>query len=262
MKKFYSLIAVAMMATAVNAQELLTNPSFEDGFKEPWKKGPSNRYTEPELVTNGGESGNNYVAYNNPSATTGFYQNVPVTSGKTYVISFWYKATGDGTDARIWSVYKKANGEVVYTAGTSQSGVGDAFRNNDEYLPSVTEWTSHTAEMIAGPEAASLDVAVRAYSKGTVTFDSFSVYEKGTMSVADVKTLENTVKFNTVVDDVLRVQTSEKVTLNVYSAEGKLVSSNRVSNNDTVNMQDLVKGVYIVVVDNGGAKFSKKVVKK
>lgn len=257
MKKFYSLVAVAMMATAVNAQELLTNPNFENGLA-PWAAGTTASYTAPTIATDGGQSGASYATYGTPSATTGFYQNVPVTEGKTYVISFWYKA-GASNSTRLWSVYKNSDGAAVWTTADSST---DAFRTNNKYLPSASEWTFHTAEMPAGTGATSLDVAVRAYRTGVSSFDNFSVYEKGTLSVADVKTLENTVKFNTVVDDVLRVQTSERVTLNVYSAEGRLVSSNRVSNNDTVNMQGLVKGVYIVVVDNGAAKFSKKVVKK
>lgn len=257
MKKFYSLVAAIALGLTANAQELLTNPGFESGLA-PWAAGTTSSYTAPTIATDGAQSGANYATYGTPSATTGFYQNVPVTEGKTYVISFWYKAGSDNS-TRLWSVYKNNAGSAVYTTPNANT---DPFRTNNGYFATTTEWTFYSAEMPAGPGATSLDVAVRAYRTGLSSFDSFSVYEKGTMSVADAKTLENTVKFNTVVDDVLRVQTSEKVTLNVYSAEGKLVSSNRVSNNDTVNMQGLVKGVYIVVVDNGGAKFSKKVVKK
>lgn len=256
MKKIFTILSVVALTT-VNAQELLTNPSFENGLA-PWAAGTATNYTAPTIATDGGQSGANYATYGTPSATTGFYQNVPVTEGKTYVISFWYKA-GTDNSTRLWSVYKNSAGAAVYTTANAST---DSFRTNNGYFAPATEWTFYSAEMPAGTGATSLDVAVRAYRTGLSSFDSFSVYEKGTMSVADVKTLENTVKFNTVVDDVLRVQTSEKVTLNVYSAEGKLVSSNRVSNNDTVNMQGLVKGVYIVVVDNGAAKFSKKVVKK
>ncbi|HPZ26159.1 MAG TPA: T9SS type A sorting domain-containing protein, partial [Kaistella sp.] len=66
---------------------------------------------------------------------------------------------------------------------------------------------------------------------------------------------------NTIVGNELRVMLPERATVNIYSAEGRLVSSNRVSNGEAINTSSMAKGTYLVTVDNGSAKVSRKVIK-
>lgn len=255
MKKLFTTLTV-FAALSLSAQNLLTNPSFESGL-DGWQAGPSSSYTAPEVVTTDAQEGSNSVRYV-ATATTGFYQNVPVTAGENYTISFWYKASGDDSDARIWSIFKDAENAAVYTTEVTEE---DAFRTNNEYLPTAAAWTMHTATMPAGAGAVSLDVAFRAYNGGTVSFDNIMAYT-GTMSVADVNNFVNTVKMNTVVTNKLVLQLPERATVDIYTMEGRLVSSNRVDNNGSVDTNALAKGVYIVKVSNGYATTTQKIVKK
>lgn len=255
MKKLFTTLTV-FAALTLSAQNLLTNPSFESDLTG-WAAGPNSAYTAPEVVTGGAQDGDKSVSYA-ATATTGFFQNVPVTAGEDYTISFWYKASGDDEDARLWSIYKDAGGAAVYTTEVPED---DAFRTNNGYLPTASAWTFHTATMPAGTGAVSLDVAFRAYNGGTVSFDNVMAYT-GIMSVGDVNNFANAVKMNTVVTNKLTLQLPERSTVNIYTMEGRLVSSNRVDNNGSVDTQSLAKGVYVVNVSNGYASTSQKIVKK
>lgn len=259
MKKIFTILGVAVLGTTAFSQELLTNPGFESGLA-PWAQGPTTTYTAPAISTTDVHGGAQSVGYTGVTATTGFFQTVPVTAGKTYVISFWYKSAGDNTDTRLWSVYKvAAGGTAVYTTADATT---DAFRTNNGYLPTAATWTQYTAEMPAGAGATVLEVAVRAYANATVAqFDDFSVMDKANMAVTDVNSFDKAVKMNTVVGNELRVILPAKATVNIYSVDGKLVSSNRVNSGDSINTSNMVKGTYIVTVDSGSAKVSRKVVK-
>lgn len=256
MKKIFTILSIAAVSL-VSAQNLLVNPGFEAGLA-PWAAGTTASYTAPAVATTGAHSGTNSAMYSGVTATTGFFQNVPVTGGKTYVISFWYKSAGDDTDSRLWSVYKNQAGVAVYTTADATT---DAFRTNNAYLPSAAAWTLYTVEMPAAADATTLDVAIRAYNGATASFDDFVAADKALMAVSDVAGFDKAVQFNTVVKDQISFRLPAKATVNIYSVDGKLVSSNRVENGGSVNTQSLVKGAYIVTVDNGANKISRKVIK-
>ncbi len=259
MKKLFTILGVAAFAFA-GAQNLLTNPGFESGLA-PWAAGTVGSYTAPAVITNDSHSGAQSVGYASPSATTGFYQNVPVTGGKTYTITFWYKTEGTSANlGRLWSVYKNAAGSAVYTTADANT---DEFRTNNKYFTmNDGAWNFYTATMPSDPTATSLDVAVRAYGAATKAyFDDFTAAEATTAAVTDVKSFDKAVKMNTVVGNELNLILPERATVNIYSTEGKLVSSNRVDNGASINTSKLVKGTYIVTVDNGSAKVSRKVIK-
>ena len=71
------------------------------------------------------------------------------------------------------------------------------------------------------------------------------------------------VKMNTLVSDNLTlIELPSKSTVNIYSVDGKLVSSNRVNSGESINVSKLQKGNYIVTVEDGTNKVSRKIVKK
>lgn len=260
MKKIFTILSVVAL-TAVNAQNLVTNPGFEEWSGSPatptgwWSGGIT--YTQSTDVVKSGTYAAGVTAPNKSGhKTINPSPDIAIDGTKTYVFSGWYLDNVPNARFKYWNQWRNSGGD------TGSNGL-----QASDYSVDSPEWKYFEVKGVPNAGATTARPGLRVYPEGgsgggIIYFDDIAFGVEGTMSVADAKTLENTVKFNTVVDDVLRVQTSERVTLNVYSAEGKLVSSNRVSNNDTVNMQGLVKGVYIVVVDNGGAKFSKKVVKK
>ena len=191
MRRFTLFFTLLCMVLGVSAQtNLVQNPSFESGLTG-WTKGPTSSYTDPTIVSGGAQDGSNYVQYLAPGATTGFYQEMAITGGKNYVVSFWYKATGDNTDARIWSVFKDAANALVYLAGTSSAAADDALRNNNGYLPTATTWTKHEVAFTAPANAVIFQLAVRAYA-GTavsVSFDNFSLVEAGGTPVSSAPTI-------------------------------------------------------------------------
>lgn len=258
MKKIFTILGVLAVTTAAFSQELLLNPGFENGLA-PWTAGPTSGYTAPVISSTAPHSGANYAEYINPTKTTGFFQNVPVVAGKTYVISFWYKSAGDDSDTRLWSIYKTADGAPVYTTPDAKT---DEFRTNEQYLANAASWTKYTAKMVAGPAVTNLDVGVRVYGGATVAqFDDFSLMDNANLAVTDVTSFDKQIKMNTIVGNALTVILPEKSTVNIYSVEGKLMSSNRVSSGESINTSSLTKGMYIVTIDNGSVKVSRKVMK-
>jgi hypothetical protein len=257
MKKIFTLLCALTLTTAVSAQELLTNPGFETDLTG-WSAGPTSSYTAPIISTTAPHSGTKSAGYTATTATTGFYQNVPVTGGSSYTISFWYKSSGDGTDARLWSVYKNGT-TAVYTTPNADT---DLFRTNNSYLPDAAAWTLHTATMPAEATANNLDVAVRVYTGGTAFFDDFSAAVTGSLSVMDPKTFDKQIVMNTLVEDQIAFRLPVRSTVNVYTMEGRLVSSDRVSDGQSLDASYLENGYYIVTVDNGSSKISRKILKK
>ena len=257
MKKIFTLLSFVTLGTAANAQNLVVNGDFENGLT-PWAAGTGTGYTAPTIAPTGGNQGPAYATYAPATATTGFYQNVPVTAGKTYVIEFWYKTTG-ASAARLWSVYKNSGGTAVYTTTDATT---DLFRTSNKYLPIAAAWTKYTAKMPAEATATSLDVAFRAYGGQTTSYDDILAYEEGTLATIDPKTFDKKVKMNTLVADALTLELPSKSTVNIYSVDGKLVSSNRVNSGESINVSKLQKGNYIVTVEDGTNKVSRKIVKK
>lgn len=261
MKKFYSLVAVLAASFTFAQTNLVQNPGFEDGVLEPWVKGWTASYTAPTLVENSSaaKSGDWFAQYN-PTATTGFYQKVPVTTGVEYTLSFWYKSTGNGNGARLWSPFladMNSSASIWLTAEASD----DPLRSFNDYFAKSATWKQETVTFTVPEGASVLQLHVRAYNNSSVAFDDFMVVE-GSLSVSDQPTLQNAVKMNTVVTDKLVLTLPEKATVNIYTIDGKLVSSDRVENGGSINTQSLAKGVYVVVVDNGSAKVTQKIVKK
>ncbi|MDY3351840.1 T9SS type A sorting domain-containing protein [Riemerella anatipestifer] len=256
MRKFYSLMATVALVATVSAQNLVQNPSFENDFSD-WKAGFNTSYTAPEVITGGAQDGDKYVNYK-PTAATGFYQTIPVTEGKTYIASFYYKAARS-KDARIWSNFKDGDSNVIYLTDRNDTA-NDPLRNNNGYLGAATEWTKHEVEFVAPANVVSMDFAVRAYKGSVVSFDNFSLVEKSTMSVSDVNAKKIDLVKNTVVDTQLLFGTDADI--KIYNVNGQLVKSAKVNNSEALNLSSLPKGVYIVSGEVNGEKVSQKIIKK
>ncbi|MPS72074.1 MAG: T9SS type A sorting domain-containing protein [Chryseobacterium sp.] len=255
MKKIFTILSIAAVSL-VSAQNLTVNSGFENGLA-PWAAGTGSAYTAPTIATTGAHTGNNSAMYSGVTATTGFYQNVPVTGGKTYVISFWYKSSGDDTDSRLWSVYKNAAGTAVYTTADATT---DAFRTNNGYLPSASAWTQYTVEMPAAADATTLDVAFRAYNGATASFDDILAYEKGTMAVEDLSKSKYSLVKNTVVGESIAF--AKTADIQIINIAGQVVKAAKVTEGSTLNVSSLVKGTYIVTGTVNGEKVSQKIIKK
>lgn len=258
MKKIYSLLTVLALSGVVGAQNLVTNPSFEDGLNS-WTKGPTGSYTLPTLSTDNPKSGSNSAAYINAGATTGFYQEIPVSANQKYTISLWYKATGDSTDARIWSVYKDADNNIVYQSGSSFDSSTDPLRGpNNEYFEPSSEWKQFTTTVTTPANVVKLQLAVRAYRNGTAYFDDFSV-TSGNLGVTDFTSSKYSLVKNTMVTTGLHFV--KKAQIQIVNLAGQVVKSAQVSADEVLDLSQLPKGVYVVSGTVNGEKVNQKIVK-
>lgn len=174
MRKITFLLSFFVVLGLSAQTNLVKNPSFEDDFTS-WSKGPIGSYTDPTVKSGGAQDGSKYVEYIT-TATTGFYQEIPVTAGKTYTLSFWYKSSGDNSDTRLWSLFKNAEGGTVNLVSSADD---DPLRTNNKYLPSASSWTQHTLDFVAPAGVVLFQFAVRSYSGATSSFDNFSLVEAG-----------------------------------------------------------------------------------
>ncbi len=267
MKKNYTFLLAFIGLISITGQNLVQNPSFEDGLNN-WSAGYISSYTTPILVTNDGHSGTNSVGYERASATTGFNQDVAATPGVTYRLSFWFKSYNDTdstnkNNARIYSRYKSATGAIIYQNSNPLSFTNDPLRGPlGGYLADTRVWTQYSVDVVAPANVATLQYAVRVYTNGTAFFDDFVWQDVASMGVSDTQILSKTVKMNTSVQNELMLFLPEKCTVNIYSMEGKIIRSERVSNGGTIDTSNFAKGMYIVEVNNGTEKFTQKIVKK
>ncbi|WP_299180469.1 carbohydrate binding domain-containing protein [uncultured Chryseobacterium sp.] len=257
MKKFYSFFSLVILSGSMYAQNLVTNPTFDNGLTG-WSAGPISGYQLPNLITADGSNGTNSAQYQNATATTGFYQEFPVTAGTTYTISFWYKATGDGTDARIWSNYKDAGGTIIYQ--NSNTSLDPLRGPNNLYLPPASSWTQHSVTVTAPANVTTFQLAVRAYNNATVAaFDEFSV-TSGTLAVGEVAPSKYRLVKNTLIKDNEIVFGSNVKDVKVYNMLGQVV---KTSGKDAtvLNVAELAKGNYIVTGTVNNQPVSQKILK-
>lgn len=259
MKKIFTILGIVAVAGVANAQNLITNSGFENGLTG-WSAtnpGSGTAYFLPAITTTDPHAGSNAVEYVSPAATTGFEQNISVTPGTTYTISFWYKATGDNTDARIWANYFDSANTIIYQNSNTSS---DPLRGpNNGYLPTSAVWSQYTTTVTSPSSVASLRLQVRAYSGSNVSFDDFSV-TTGNLSVTDFSKSKYSLVKNTVVkEDIFFGKDINDV--KIYNMLGQVLKTTSVKANETVNVADLPKGSYLVTGTVNNQPVSQKILK-
>lgn len=259
MKKIFTILGVAAVSL-VSAQNLVQNPGFETGTLTPWVKGAT-AYTEPAISNSGAHTGTYYAAYNGATATTGFAQDVAISGSTQYTLSFWYKATGDGTDGRIWSVFKDAGGVILYLAGDSTTPAPDPLRGpNNLYLPTASAWTQHSVTFTSPAAATVFQVAVRAYNNSTnVSYDDFSL-TLGGLAVTDLSKSKYSLVKNTIVKETIAFAKDSDI--QIINTAGQVVKTAKATEGSTLNVSSLAKGVYIVTGTVNGEKVSQKIIKE
>ena len=254
MKKLYFLLFTVAPMLMIG-QNLVVNPTFNDGLNG-WTAGPSTSYTLPTIVAADGSDGSNSAQYI-ATATTGFYQEIAVTAGNQLTISFKYIATGDDTDARIWSNYKDAADVIIYQEALNTD---DPLRNNNSYLDPATTWTQKTIVVTVPANAVKLVLAVRTYNGGTASFDEFSVVQVP-LSVSQNAIAGLKVYPNPVSNGKLFIETAANAerTVAIYDLLGKNVL-NKTTSNSEINVASLNAGDYIVKITEEGNTTSRKLV--
>lgn len=242
----------------MGAQNLISNPGFESwtaGKPDAWLVTPA----QISQSTNPVHTGTFALGLLSANSTSNIgATDIPVEEGKTYVYSGWYLDNVNNARFRYWGQWRTDSANLAEQV-TLQSA---------DYSTDSPQWVKFTVEAVCPPTATIARLSLRTYKDengtfgGNVFFDDILFQDKSTMAVTDVSTFDKDVKMNTIVGNDLQVILPGRATVNIISADGKLISSNRVNSGDKINTSSLTKGIYIVTVDNGSAKVSRKVMKK
>lgn len=268
MKKLYTAIAIVAMAFTTQAQTPLnTNGSLED-----WTDGttqPDGWYINGGLLANGnvskveGEAQDGNISLKieakdpeeSGSNNNGGLQDIAVTAGQSYTVSFWYKADNENLQFKNWFQWRTEVGggtNIVENVATFQPG---------DYLPAVTEWTEVVVTEVAPANAQAIRVNFRNYKNSTgLHIDNVTVYE-GTASVKD-NNIEGLNIYPNPANDLVNVVSSSLSNKDVVITNllGKTVLRANVS--QTVNISSLSAGVYMMQITQDGKSATRKLVVK
>ncbi len=159
---------LGVFALGISAQNLVLNPGFEDWDNTTtpsgWTKAES---TEQEAT----EVHSGTYSAKHTGGTTDISQTIPVTPGKTYTVSLWYKVVAnDGTDARIWSYWMNGTSTLADNAAELRGP-------DNAYLANGADWQQYSATVTAPATATDFYFEVRTYSGAVVYWDDFSFEE-------------------------------------------------------------------------------------
>lgn len=240
MRKVFTILSITTSLVFASAQNLVQNPGFETGTLAPWAAGWSTSYTAPNVIADAhtGAFGANYAA----TATTGFYQNVNVTAGQQYTLSFWFKTTGTGNGGRIWSNFLDAGDNPINLVANAAD---DPLRTNNLYLPKNAAWQQKVITFTAPANVNRLQLHLRAYNNSNVSFDDFSL-TTGTLAIGEVTGSKHRLVKNTFVKDNGITFGAQAKDVKVYNLFGQVVKTASVKENETLNVSELQKGNYIV----------------
>ncbi len=271
MKKLYTLISLLAVSIASQAQvNLIPNSDFET-----FAAGvPSSWFIPASTTISQGSGTNVYAGTSSCGVTSPATSNktisptadIPVTQGVTYVFSGWYLDNNANAKFKNWNQFRTL-------AGTGGADTGANALQAADFSVDSASWQFFTAESIPNPASGTVAAAtvaragLRVYpetttaSGGVIYFDDIKFFDKSTLSV-NINEFDNQIKMATVLTDVLTIQMPSRATVNIYSIDGKLYSSNRVDSNEAINIQSLVSGVYVVTIQNDVAKTSRRFLKK
>ena len=251
-----AMIAFVFIANAQT--NLLTNSGFEtwtsgsapDGWVMP--TGTSAAYatsTPSTSIYNEGTKSLKVTAAATGGGTYTISQIVPVTPGKTYTLKMsYYIENGDGTDARIWSDWLNVGTTNTYaTLNHADSLALFGPGGGAAYFPDVRGvWHNYTCEVTApATTGGTANLPVTSFSFQFRTYKTPAVVYWDNMFFG-----EKTTGLNTLQADNLSVTLANKnLTVNnatsfeVYNMVGAKV---KVSDTNSMNLNDLSNGIYIV----------------
>lgn len=267
MKKIFTILSVSAL-TLVSAQNLLSNADLEvwtDPAAKPdgWFAITAGSGRENTTVHGGLNSAKVVPVPSGTGFTNGAldYPDVAATENTQYTISYWVYDNNADARSRHWIQFRTATGNISITGNAAALTFQPTTYTSDSGA-----WVNVVATATTPPGTTLLRPSFRTYAQNNVGtgvnyWDDFQLVQ-GTLAVTDVNTFDKAVKMNTLVADQLTLKLPMRSTVNIYSVDGKLISSNRVNDGESISVAGLQKGNYFVTVDNGSAKVSRKIIKK
>lgn len=266
MKKIFTLLSVVALGISANAQtNLITNPDFEswDNSVTPAKPTGwtlvSATVSQESTIFKSGSSSVKTVAPS--SGNTSTYIDINASENTAYTLGYWVLDNDANARGRVWVQARTTGSASNITWSTA-----GAFQPTT-YSSDNSAWTFVTGTATTPANTAVLRFDLRTYGTGsgggTIYYDDVILVQGTSLKTIDIKEFDKKVKMNTLVSDKLMLQLPSRSTVNIYSVEGKLISSDRVNDGDSINVSSLQKGAYIVTVqDNYNNKLSRKIIKQ
>lgn len=136
---------------------LLTNPGFEDWTSTLPTAWDNKTYNTGEIVkeTSIKHSGNNSLRQTSSSSTNKIQQEVAITAGKKYKISYWFLDNDTKASSRYWFAMVGSDGKTI-------NDINKQIQQND-YSTDNTEWQQVTIEFTAPAGTVKMRYEVRTY---------------------------------------------------------------------------------------------------
>ena len=136
---------------------LLTNPGFEDWTSELPTAWDNATYNTGEIVkeTSIKHGGNNSLRQTSASSTNKIQQEVAITAGKKYRISYWFLDNDTKASSRYWFAMVGSDGKTI-------NDINKQIQQND-YSADNAEWQQVTIEFTAPAGTVKMRYEVRTY---------------------------------------------------------------------------------------------------
>lgn len=157
---------------------LLTNPGFEDWTSELPTAWDNATYNTGEIVkeTSIKHGGNNSLRQTSASGTNKIQQEVAITAGKKYRISYWFLDNDTKASSRYWFAMVGSDGKTI-------NDINKQIQQND-YSTDNAEWQQVTIEFTAPAGTVKMRYEVRTYrnmdsneSGGYIYYDDMELVE-------------------------------------------------------------------------------------
>ena len=267
MKKLYTLLFAIALGSTMNAQNLVTNGSFETwttGVPDGWVTFPSNANggsIAQEMGAANVQNGASSLKVIAPAGTGNVktaYTDIPVTAGQEYTFSYYYKDASDNAKGRHWAGWRSDSAQLDDNADVLRPNAYFANSNGWE-LVTFTGTAPATATMFrldfrVYQEAAGQDSGVIYYDNVVFGLSSLGVNKN---DIAGLSIYPNPVTNGTL---FINSTTGVNKTVVIYDILGKQVLKTVTAN--AVNVSNLNGGVYVLKITEDGKTATRKLVIK
>lgn len=262
MKKFYSIVAAGLFSATVCAQTTIYSESMGSGTGT--SDISTNTFQNGSPVT---YDGTGDVRSTNPSTTGAYAQasggaNVMINaSNETFLIS--------GINTTVYQNIQLYFGQRKgTTAANNELKVEVSADGNSWTSLSYSRATgSNTANWLyinpSGTIPATSNLRIRFTGTNSTEWRIDDVKLTGTsgsLATADTKKTKNVFVKNTSVDQ--EIYFGEKAEVKIFNMSGQLVKAASVSENGSLNVENLQSGIYMVTGNINGKGVTEKIVKK
>lgn len=158
---------------------LLVNPGFEDWTEKLPTAWDNTTYNTGEITkeTSIKHGGNNSLRQTSASSTNKVQQEVAITGGKKYKISYWFLDNDTKASSRYWFALVDAGGQTI-------KDLNSTLQQTD-YSKESADWQHVEIEFTAPANAVKLRYEVRTYKQSSNALGGYIYYDD--MSLEEVK---------------------------------------------------------------------------